>query len=244
MFGLIRYFDAETTGLDLSEIVQVGIVASDGRVLFDSLVQCQGDISQEAIEVHGITKDDLVSAPTWPEIHDQVCELLSQADLIKIYNARFDLRLLYQTAKRYGLEVPTIRAECVMVRYANLQCEGTWQSLSAACHYEAINITDFNAHNAVGDCQITRLLDIEIERLISKRKKAKAYKEKARLKKLSLVPSNIEGYPYFGAGLRPKGYKTLSQLKMSDLNQYEFAGMCCDTYGNRGHLFKPLSNEI
>ena len=237
------YFDAETTGLDdKAEIIQVGIVDQQGATLFESLVQCQDEMQQEAVDVHGITKEDLVNAPTWPEIHEQVCNLLSNADITKIYNARFDLRLLRQTAARYDLTVPTIKHRCLMNQYADLYFEGHWQKLSVACYFEHIDVSQFNEHNAIDDCNMTRLLDLAIEHREKKRAKNRAYQEKYRLQKLALIPDNTHEYPYF-AMKRPLGCKTLSQLNKSEFELYEFAGTCCDTYGGRGYLFTPVEDK-
>ena len=71
---------------------------------------------------------------------------------------------------------------------------------------------------------------------MNKHQKARAAREN---RKLALVPNSIKSFPYFGQTKRPEGYKTTSQLRMCDLPHYEFAGACCDTYGNLGYLFKP-----
>lgn len=236
----IRYFDTETTGLGPeAEIIQVGIIDGLGNVLMDTLVKCEGDIPEEATAIHGISKEDLANAPTWPDIHEEVCALLSNIEFLKIYNASYDLRLLRQTAKRYDLDVPKIRALCVMREYAGLHFDGEWIKLTEACHYENIETKNLKAHDAIADCQMTRLLDIEIGKEKEKRKKRKAQREKLKEEKLALVPGNVEEYPDFGMGHRPKGYKTLSQLNKRDLKSFEFAGVCCDTYGGKGYLFKP-----
>lgn len=236
----IVYFDTETTGLDGdAEIIQVGLINQDGDVLLDTLVKCQGDIPKNASDIHGITKEDLADAPTWPEIHDQVFEILSTATQVKIYNASYDLRLLRQTRKRYDLEAPNVYAHCVMKAYGNLHFDGTWIKLTDACDYENIDINELQAHNAVSDCQMTRLIDIEIVKEDNRRKKRSDYREKLKQQKLALVPSDISSYPYYGQAYRPDGFKTLSQLTKRDLSKFEFAGTCCSSFGDRGYLFKP-----
>ena len=234
------YLDTETTGLDGSaEIIQIGIVADDGRVLFDSLVQCQGDIPEQASAVHGITKDDLLNAPTWPQIHETVCKLLLSAEKLKIYNASFDLRMLRQTAARYDLQLPDLQGFCVMKAYGNLFFDGDWIKLTEACHYEKIDISTLPAHNAVGDCQMTRLLDCQIMKEEQRRRIRLERREALKAKKMKLVPPNADDFPYFGQCYRPDGFKTMSQLNKRDLATFEFAGTCCNTFGDRGFLFKP-----
>lgn len=239
------YLDTETTGLDNNaEIIQLGIIDEEGRVIFDSLVKCEGDIPPEASEVHGIKKIDLVDAPTWPEIHDKVAGILQKASRIKIYNASYDLRMLKQTADRYCLDLPRLglKTFCVMKAYGNMHFDGEWIKLTDACAYENLDVSHIQAHNAIGDCEMTRMLDREILKEDSRRKKRADYRESLRKKRMALVPSNLSDFPDFGQAYRPTGYKTMSQLNKRDLKLFEFAGRCCDTYGNRGYLFKPKDN--
>lgn len=116
--------DLETTGLtDKSEALEICIVRPDGKILFDSLVMPQGRITKEASEIHGLTRTGLKGSPTWPEIHDKVCNALSGRRVLS-YNADFDSRLLRQTIERYGLSIPKIHWECVMLAFA--EYNGEW----------------------------------------------------------------------------------------------------------------------
>ncbi|ENH0547913.1 hypothetical protein ABVS18_004578 [Vibrio parahaemolyticus] len=49
-------------------------------------------------------------------------------------------------------------------------------------------------------------------------------------------------YPYFGQNKRPDGYKTASKIRKKDIDNYEYAGTCCDTYGKLGLIFRPKKN--
>ena len=162
------YFDTETTGIDNNaEIIQFGIVNSRGEVLLDTLIQCEGEISAEAQAVHGITKEHLKTAPTWPDVHNAICEALANADIIKAYNIQFDLKMLRQTAKKHNLKAPNFKKQrCVMKDYAKRFADsGRWVKLTEACKQQNINISDIKAHNAAGDCEMTRRLDIEMHYL-------------------------------------------------------------------------------
>ena len=50
---------------------------------------------------------------------------------------------------------------------------------------------------------------------------------------------NEHKYPYFGQSIRPVGYKVASRIRKKDIDNYEYAGTCCDTYGNLGLIFRP-----
>jgi DNA polymerase-3 subunit epsilon len=137
-------FDTETTGLDRwAEIIKLGVVASDGTVLLDTLVQQkhpERKIPEGATAVHGITREALArsGAPTWPEVHDRLIGLLSGRTVVA-YNADFDERLLLQTAERHELDVPAIAWQCAMNRYADFT--GRMTKLPGG------------THDAIGDCR-------------------------------------------------------------------------------------------
>jgi len=158
---MVVYLDTETTGLgENAEIIQIGIIDENGKVLIDTLVKCQNEIPFSATEIHGIKKEDLVNAPTWPEVYEKVSYILNNADIVYIYNADYDIRLLRQTSRRYEFDLSNIKCLCfcVMEEYAeNYNC-GTWEKLVWACKRLNIDIKDIEAHSAVGDCEMTRRL--------------------------------------------------------------------------------------
>lgn len=89
----------------------------------------------------------MVSAPTWPAVHDEVLALITQASRVVTYNADFDYRLLDQTARRYGLGgFDEDKFECAMLGYAAFvgelrgEYEFRWWALSGG-------------HRALGDCR-------------------------------------------------------------------------------------------
>lgn len=235
----IIYLDTETTGLDEhAEIVEIGIIDQDGKVLFESLVKPSKPVPQEAIDIHGIRNEDLANAPTWDDLHADVNAIIEQADCVGIYNSSYDRRLLKQTAAVYGLEMASYQSSCIMHRYADLFCYGDWQKLTNACGQAGIDVSDLSAHRAVSDCEMTRRLHRYIQQHEARAEKQQDYRARVRAKKMALVPSDKTGFEYFGMR-RPDGYKTLSQLKISELDKFEFAGECCSSYGDRGYLFKP-----
>lgn len=144
--------DTETTGLSRSdEIIQVAVLAGDGRVLLDTYVRPTQPIPAEATRIHGITDQDVSAAPSFPEIHDRLQGLLAGKTVV-IYNAEFDLRMLHQTLVRHGLQgwdFSSARVECAMLHYSawkgELWGDGSykWQKLEGG------------DHTARGDCLAT-----------------------------------------------------------------------------------------
>ena len=154
--------DTETTGLGpAAEIVELGIIDVQGQVVFESLVRPITPIPGAATAIHGITNADVAKAPTWAEVHVQVCKVL-EGRSVAIYNATFDNRLLAQTAALYGLQVAVYQPFCVALAYA--QYHGEWdvsstswkrQRLKNAVAQTAIKTPDEGqAHRAVFDCRL------------------------------------------------------------------------------------------
>jgi len=98
--------DTETTGLgDDAEVVELTVIDCAGAVLLDTLVRPSGPVPAEAAAIHGITDAMLAEAPTWSEIHARFCDLVEGRQVV-IYNHEFDVRVIGQTARRYGLPAP------------------------------------------------------------------------------------------------------------------------------------------
>ena len=160
--------DTETTGLgDDAEVVELAVIDCAGAVLLDTLVRPSGPVPAEAAAIHGITDAMLAGAPTWSEIHARFCDLVEGRQVV-IYNREFDVRVIRQTAHRYGLPAPQgfdleldgSAVHCAMQAYAEFRGEWSaekgryrWQKLSAAAEQQGVTVT--NAHRALGDCLMT-----------------------------------------------------------------------------------------
>ena len=159
------FLDTETTGTGQTDrIIQIGIVDTQGETLFQSLVNPGMPIPAESSAVNAITDDMVKEAPVWTQIWTDV-EATLRGRVIGIYNADFDLRLLRQTNKAYGLpmSIETNQAFCVMKLFAAFY--GEWnarnngfksQKLEFAGRFFAIPIP--NSHNAIDDARLTAAL--------------------------------------------------------------------------------------
>jgi DNA polymerase III subunit epsilon len=144
--------DTETTGLGpRDEIIQIAILSPEDQVLLETLIRPSQPISPTASAIHGIMDSDLLFAPTFKEIQVQF-ERCIMGKTVVIYNADYDMRLLWQTQARYHLSPMLIkpnRIECAMLKYSawrgELWPDGSykWQKLPGG------------DHTAVGDCRAT-----------------------------------------------------------------------------------------
>jgi len=173
--------DTESTGLDRdAQICQIAVIDQGGQVLIDSLVKPTIRIPADAIAIHGITNEMVANAPTFDVVAGRLEKTLVGRDLI-IYNAHFDLDMIWQSLKPHSLaqtglkptaiykpdwlyrSSPGCACVCAMTAYAKYWGEWSnyyhcyrWQSLSAACEQQGIPVEA--AHSALGDCRMTLAL--------------------------------------------------------------------------------------
>ena len=152
--------DTETSGLEsFHEVIELALVELDGTVVLNTLIACQGAVPAEVTKIHGINKTMLADAPTFPDIWTQLTPYLDR-DII-IFNAKFDIPMLRQTAARYGIALPRLRSHCLMIQYfdyatgerrSGYQREN-YHKLDAACQHFTIPM---GGHRALPDAQAAR----------------------------------------------------------------------------------------
>ena len=157
---LVLVLDTETTGVDANaEVIEIALADRAGEVYLNTLIECQAaTIPQEAMKQHRIHKFHLRAAPTFPRVWKHLLPLLSSHEIL-IYNADYDMRLLKQTARRYGLELPAgMRTHCLMQHYSAYVGQpssraGGYRSMSlaAACYH--FGIEQQTAHRALADVE-------------------------------------------------------------------------------------------
>lgn len=187
-------------------------------------------------------------------------------EMINQTSRKYDLAEFISINHRYPRNRNLISYHCVMHEYADIWGDyhdyynnNRWQSLSDAADQQSIDISDLTTHRAYADCEITRRLLLKIikgeciedpqneiirkEQEIKKIRAEKSAKYRVKVNKLKnkLLPKkgHKRKYKDFGMLDRPEGYKTYSQLNLRDLKHFKYAGTCCNSKGEMGHLFKP-----
>lgn len=165
-----RCFDTETTGKEPEDqIVQWAICSQDGDILGSGFIKPTVPISTKALELHGISAEMLDEAPSFSEAWPTIEKLLTGQTVV-IYNASFDLRMLWSSAKPYGIDIPYdfVKSECAMELFARFYGElheywesYTWQKLTTAISELAIDVsgqTHHAEHDAIATAMIIKKL--------------------------------------------------------------------------------------
>jgi len=164
------FLDTETTGLDESaEIVEISILDVAGNIVFHSLVKPINPIPHDAMEIHGITNEEVENAPRFTEIMDDLLNVMTGRKIL-IYNEDYDIRLMMQSARIAGakrekiielfelLDAPDA-TDCIMFLYAMFDGEESyrggykWHKLVAAA--SKFGVDSSGAHRATADCLMT-----------------------------------------------------------------------------------------
>ncbi len=135
------FLDTETTGLMPEEghrIIEIGCIEMINRRITDRRLHLylhpEREIDPAAIDVHGITLDQLQDKPKFRDIHQQVSEFLEGAELI-IHNAPFDMGFLeheFALVKQPALK-PRIAGIIDTLVMAKQMFPGKAKSLDALC---------------------------------------------------------------------------------------------------------------
>lgn len=102
------FFDLETTGVDIlnDRIVEISLIKVDSDLnqidSYTSLINPLMPIPQGASDVHGVTDEQVESAPTFENISAHLIEFLDDCDLAGYNSNRFDIPLLVNEFKRVG----------------------------------------------------------------------------------------------------------------------------------------------
>ncbi len=154
----IVFFDIEATGLNVlkDRIIQIGLVKyfADGRppVEVDMLINPGMHISQESIEVHGITADMVRSKPTFVQVADTLWSYFEGADIGGYNSDRFDIPMLMEEFNRAGkvLDLSKIRTLDVQKIFYKMEPRTLVAALSYYCGKKLEN-----AHDALADVKAT-----------------------------------------------------------------------------------------
>ncbi|MCH8196720.1 MAG: DNA polymerase III subunit epsilon [Proteobacteria bacterium] len=152
--------DTETTGLDPEaghRIVEIaGLEVIDGVTtgkMFQSYVNPERDMPDEAYRIHGLSQGFLEKHPRFAVIADEFLDFITGATLV-IHNAEFDMRFI--NAELARLRKGPIGMENVVdtVELARRRFPGAQASLDALCRRFGIDNSARSTHGARLDAEL------------------------------------------------------------------------------------------
>jgi len=154
--------DFETTGLSAyrDRVVEVGCIrfSLDGaeHEEFHSLIN--PSVPMRASGIHGLTDNDVRSAPTFAEIVPQLLTFLDGRILVA-HNAPFDLGFLGRELELCGENLEDLEALCTLSLVTSTVPEAP-RKLARCCEFLGLTVLD--GHHALNDARMTAFLAREL----------------------------------------------------------------------------------
>ena len=155
--------DTETTGLSTKQghrIIEIGCVELVNRRVtgqhYHTFLNPDRDIDEGAERVHGISRDDLETAPRFPEIVDELLAYLKDAELV-IHNAEFDVGFIDNELRlmKHGKPKITQHASVLdTLKLARKLHPGQRNSLDALCKRYEVDASNRDLHGALIDSEL------------------------------------------------------------------------------------------
>jgi DNA polymerase III subunit epsilon len=155
--------DTETTGLEVEmqhRVIEIGCVEIVNRRLtgrsFHRYLNPERDIDEGALEVHGLTREQLAKEPRFVDIRAEFLEFVRDAELI-IHNAAFDVAFLNAELARLGDGTPPVGELCRVLdtlALARQMHPGQRNSLDALCKRYSVDNSHRDYHGALLDARL------------------------------------------------------------------------------------------
>jgi len=155
--------DTETTGLEPADghrIIEIGCVELVDRRLtgntYHQYIQPDREIDAGAIEVHGITNEQLQDKPRFADIAGEFLDFIRDAELV-IHNAPFDVGFINHEFRLLGEPANSVERHCSVLDtllLARRMHPGQRNSLDALCRRYEIDNSRRELHGALLDAEI------------------------------------------------------------------------------------------
>lgn len=141
--------DLETPNCRANSVCSIGIVIVKDNKIIDkkySLINPEDSFDNQNINIHGISRSDVINSPTIAEYWSEIEELFSN-NIIVGHNIIFDLTVLSKALSKYDIKFPEVKYICTLNEIQK------WLDLSS---YKLTNICkhigfEYDSHNALGD---------------------------------------------------------------------------------------------
>lgn len=161
-------FDTETTGLDPfkgDKIVEIGAVELVNHVptgvTFHKYINPERSVSQEVVNVHGLTEEFLSDKPPFRDIVDEFLAFIGEDSVLVAHNAPFDIKFVNAELAACGLK-PLSNEVVDTVVLARRRFPGTKVNLDILCKKFNIDNSARTKHGALLDSELLAEVYLEL----------------------------------------------------------------------------------
>lgn len=160
----MRYvaLDIETANEERSSICSIGLAKFEHGEIVDeyyTLINPEVDyFSFMNIEVHGITEEDVVDKPTFPEVMKEIEEFIDN-HLLVAHFSQFDMYAIQDAYQKYGLNIPPLNYICSYSLSKNIYQLPSYRLVKMAEHF---NVDTANHHHALSDARMAGYITYNI----------------------------------------------------------------------------------
>lgn len=155
--------DTETTGLEPAQghrIIEIGCIELVNRRFtgreFHHYLNPEREIDPGAVQVHGITNEQLLGKPRFADVAAELLDFLRDAEVI-IHNAPFDCGFLAHELRQMQSPVARIETICTVtdtLALARRERPGQKNSLDALCKHYQVDNSGRELHGAALDARL------------------------------------------------------------------------------------------
>lgn len=148
--------DFEIANHNFNSACSMGIVyVKDNKIIDQNyflIKPPQNQFHSKMSDIHGLTESDVLNAPTFDEVWNEISNDFNPATYIIAHNVRFDMNVLKNCLLTYNLEIPNFPYVCsIPISTRACRGEGVPQSLEARTKRFGIKMDEH--HNALSDAK-------------------------------------------------------------------------------------------
>ncbi|CAI2641268.1 3'-5' exonuclease [Apilactobacillus apinorum] len=126
-------------------------VVRDNQIVdeFYTLINPEVEFNYRNTQIHGISEEDVIDAPTFPEVWKIIKQFFTKDQLVIAHNNAFDNSVLSKSLLRYDLTIPIYQTLDTVKTCKYFFPEFPNHKLNTVCDY--LGITLDHHHNALDD---------------------------------------------------------------------------------------------
>lgn len=146
-FRRVVAINVETPNSDNDRICNIGISVGDGNGIRSSALRINPEVQLDDVP-DGLTAEDILSAPTFPQIWPELSALF-EGSLVLAHNTAHDLNILKKVLKAYSLSAPDFDYACTYRTARKFHPEFENHKLGTVCNVYGIplDVRDAVSHS-------------------------------------------------------------------------------------------------